>query len=118
MAMIVDRTDPYAALGLTPQATQEQIRRAYLALLRQNHPDTRRPGNRADNEASNTALQHVIGAYAILGDPARRASYDHRTSTHRTSTRARGRPTMPAPSNVPDQPPIQAGPVRWHGSRR
>ena len=117
---MIERTDPYAVLGLTPQATQEQIRRAYRALLRHNHPDSRPPNDPAGDAASNSTLQEVIAAYAILGDPARRAGYDHRTSTHPTRTRT---PTMmsraaPFPENRPDQPPIQAGPVRWHGSIR
>jgi curved DNA-binding protein CbpA len=76
---MIERTDPYAVLGLTPQATLEEIRRAYRALLRQNHPDSRQPSNPAGNAASNSTLQEVIAAYAILGDPARRASYDHHT---------------------------------------
>jgi len=123
---MIEPTDPYAVLGLTPQATQEQIRRAYRALLRQNHPDTRPSGEPAGNATSNSTLQEVIAAYAILGDPARRTSYHHRTSTHPTRTPPRTppwTPTMmrraaPFPKNGPDQPPIQAGPVRWHGSRR
>lgn len=120
MAMV--ENDPYAVLGLTPQATQGQIRRAYRALLRQNHPDTRPSSGPADNTASSSTLQQVIAAYAILGDPARRTGYDHRTTVHpiRTPTRAptRMRPAALFPENAADQPPIQAGPVRWHSSRR
>ena len=117
---VTERTDPYAVLGLTPQATPGQIRRAYRALLRQNHPDTRPSGEPAGNAASNSTLQEAIAAYAILSDPDRRRDSDDRTSTHPTRTRT---PTMmrravPFPENGPDQPPIQAGPVRWHGSRR
>jgi curved DNA-binding protein CbpA len=115
--MTVDRTDPYAALGLTPHATQGQIRRAYRTLLRQNHPDTRVRGDPADNAASDTTLQQVIAAYAILGDPACRAGHDHPTGPHQTSIPIRIRPGMPFARSAPDQPPIQAGPVRWHGSR-
>lgn len=119
---MIERTDPYAVLGLTPQATQEQIRRAYRALLRQNHPDTRPSGEPAGNAASNSTLQEAIAAYAILSDPDRRRDYDDRTSTHPTRTATRTTIRMPRaapfPENGPDQPPIQAGPVRWHGSRR
>lgn len=119
MAMRVDRTDPYAVLGLGPKATQEQIRRAYRALVRENHPDIRRSGDRDDNAASTTTLLQVRAAYAILGDPARRAEYDHRNTAQRTRSETRVRPSaMPFPGNGPDQPPIQAGPVRWHGSNR
>jgi curved DNA-binding protein CbpA len=114
--MTVDRTDPYAALGLNPNATQGQIRHAYRTLLRQNHPDTRTLGNPADNAASDRTLQQVIAAYAILGDPARRAGRDH-TRPQTTSVPTRARVGTPLRRKPPDQPPIQAGPVRWHGSR-
>lgn len=115
--MTVDRTDLYAVLGLTPQATQEQIRRAYRTLLRQNHPDTRPRGDPADNAASNTTLQQAIAAYTILGDPARRAGYDHRTVSQQTSAPTRTRPVPRFTQGDRQQPPIQAGPVRWHHSR-
>ena len=115
--MTVDRTAPYGALGLTPNATQGQIRRAYRALLRQNHPDTRPLGDPAASAASDRTLQQVIAAYAILSDPARQAGHDH-TGPPETSTPTRIRPGTPFPRNAPDQPPIQAGPVRWHGSGR
>jgi len=127
--MTVDRTDPYAALRLTPNATQSQIRHAYRTLLRQHHPDTRvRGGDPTDNDptdndptdnaASDTTLQQVIAAYAILGDPALRAAHDHATRPPQASTPTRVRTGMPFPRSAPDQPPIQAGPVRWHGRRR
>jgi curved DNA-binding protein CbpA len=114
----IERIDPYAVLGLTPIATQAQIRRAYRALLRHNHPDTRPFGDPAKKAASTATLREVIAAYAILGDPARGAHYDHSTSPQPTTrTRTRVRPPAPFPENGPDQPPIQAGPVRWHASR-
>jgi curved DNA-binding protein CbpA len=110
--MTIDRTDPYAALGLTPHATAGQIRRAYRMLLRQHHPDTRARGDFTDNAASDATLQQVIAAYAVLVDRTRRASHEGR---HRTSIPTRIRPMTPFARNAPDQPPIQAGPVRWHG---
>jgi curved DNA-binding protein CbpA len=109
-----DRTDPYAVLGLTRQATQEQIQRAYRTLMRRHHPDTRPMGDPAEHAASNTTLQQVTAAYAVLGDPARRASYDnHHTTPDQPSTPTPIRVLHLAHSTA-DQPPIQAGPVRWH----
>jgi curved DNA-binding protein CbpA len=113
--MTVDRTDLYAVLGLPPQATQEQIRRAYRTLMRRHHPDTRRPGDPSDSAASNTTLQQAIDAYTVLGDPVRRASYDQHTNRH-SSTPTLVRPPRFA-RGTPQQPPIQAGPVRWHPNR-
>jgi curved DNA-binding protein CbpA len=115
--MTVDRTDPYAALGLGPNATQGQIRHAYRTLLRQNHPDTRPQGDPASSAASDRTLQQVIAAYAILADPARRAGHDHvAPRTTGTPTPTRTRPGTPVRRAAPDEPPIQAGPVRWHRS--
>lgn len=34
-----DGTDPYLVLGLVPSATDEEIKRVYRALVRDNHPD-------------------------------------------------------------------------------
>ena len=116
--MPLDRTDLYAVLGLTSQATQEQIRRAYRTLMRQYHPDTRPHSDTEADSASNTTLQQVVGAYTILGDPARRASYDHRTHPHRPTTATRNWPRLPVPRHPLAQPAIQAGPVHWHPSRQ
>jgi hypothetical protein len=115
VAMTSDSTDLYAVLGLTPQATQEEIRRAYRTLMRQNHPDTRAPDDLAGRTGSNAKLQQVIAAYTTLGDPVRRTDYDQRSTRQQASTPTLVRPVMMAfPPNAVDQPPIQAGPVHWH----
>ena len=115
--MTGDRSDLYAVLGLTSQATQEQIRRAYRTILRENHPDTRPVGDPGDDAASNATLQRAIAAYTVLGDPLSRAGYDRHTSPRQTSTRSPIRPVWRFPHERTGQPPIQAGPVRWHPSR-
>ena len=61
--MTGERSDLYAVLGLTPQATQQQVRHAYRTLLRQNHPDTRPLSAPAEHAASHTTLQQAIAAY-------------------------------------------------------
>lgn len=115
--MTADRSDLYADLGLTSRATQDQIRRAYRMLVRQNHPDTRPFGEPADSAASDTTLELAISAYSILGDPARRALYDQRTTPTKPATPIRIRSVLRFHQAAPDQPPILAGPVRWHPSR-
>lgn len=35
-----DRTDPYLILGITPDISTEDLRKAYRRLVRENHPDT------------------------------------------------------------------------------
>ncbi|WP_154792704.1 J domain-containing protein [Occultella kanbiaonis] len=98
----------YAVLGLPPQATQAEIGRAYRALLRLHHPDTRSDGGASQGERSDAALQEVFRAYAVLGDPARRTDYDR-------EAKLLSRRALPAVSRIawPAQPPIVAGPVHW-----
>ncbi len=115
--MTGDRSDPYAILGLSSQATQGEIRRAYLTLMRHNHPDTRAPGDDAGTDATNTIARQVIAAYAVLGDPARRAVYDRSDTRQPFKNRVTVRREWRSPQSTPDQSPIQAGPVRWHGIR-
>jgi curved DNA-binding protein CbpA len=114
--MTADRADLYAVLGLTPRATQAQIRRAYRTLVRLHHPDLRPLGD-LDSSVSDTTLRQAIAAYAVLGDPARRAGYDHRTAPRQGDTSTSIRVRGPRAHGNPNQPPIQAGPVRWHRTR-
>lgn len=112
--MKMDRPDPYAVLGLAPGATQDQIGRAYRALLRQHHPDTRAPGDPPHDALSDAALQHVLAAYAVLRDPIRRADYDQQTGADSRPPVPPTPPETPARYESHGRPPIVAGPVRWH----
>jgi hypothetical protein len=53
----------------------------------------------------------VIAAYWVLRDPARRADYDRQ----RQPTTNTGPPPTAAASPRSPQPPLRAGPVRYHG---
>jgi curved DNA-binding protein CbpA len=63
--------DYYRVLGVARDASTSEIRRAYRRLARRHHPD-RNPG-----PDSPERFQTLAEAYAVLGDPARRARYDH-----------------------------------------
>jgi hypothetical protein len=62
----------YDILGVNPNATQAEIRAAYLKLAKQWHPD-RNPGNEAEAERRFKEIAH---AYDVLSDPDKRAAYD------------------------------------------
>ncbi len=111
--MTTKRPDLYAILGVPPNASPAQISRAYRALLRRHHPDTRTPDDESQNAAAATTLQQVLAAYAVLHDPARRADYDREARPRRHPAR---RPPQQPPNHqgAYGQPPIIAGPVRWH----
>jgi len=67
-----EEKDLYAVLGVSPLATQEEIRHAYRKLVRRFHPDS------GSEEASAERFQEVQEAYQVLGDLARRQAYDRR----------------------------------------
>ncbi|WP_406833041.1 J domain-containing protein [Pedococcus sp. KACC 23699] len=108
-----DPFDPYAVLGVSPQATQTEIRRAYRAMVRRSHPDTSPQSGRGPS--TGPTLQELMAAYEILGDPSRRTAHDHATIRIRHhSPETGGAPAVRTPADARTQPPIQAGPVRWH----
>jgi DnaJ-class molecular chaperone len=63
--------DYYAILGLSPEATEEEIKKAYRRLALQYHPD-RNPGNRQAEEK----FKEISEAYAVLIDQRKRNEYD------------------------------------------
>ena len=62
--------DYYAVLGVSRNATQEDIKRAYRKLARRLHPDVN-PGPEAEEE-----FKRVSQAYDVLSDPEKRQSFD------------------------------------------
>jgi DnaJ-class molecular chaperone len=65
------RRDLYEVLGVSRNATDEEIKRAYRRLARQHHPD-RNPG---DKQAE-TKFKEVQEAFDTLSDKEKRAQYD------------------------------------------
>ena len=65
------RTDPYAVLGVSRNATDDEVKDAYRDLARKHHPD-RNPGDQAAEER----FKEVSEAYSVLSDPDKRAYFD------------------------------------------
>ncbi|MFZ0406500.1 MAG: J domain-containing protein [Cyanobium sp.] len=64
----------YEALGVSPDASSQQLRQAFRALSKLYHPDTTSlPAAEAE-----VAFQRVRQAYGVLGDAAARRAYDER----------------------------------------
>lgn len=68
----------YDDLGLAAGASDEEIREAYLNLVRLLHPDSQR--DPALKRFAETQMRRVSRAYAVLSDPERRVRYDRTLS--------------------------------------
>lgn len=62
--------DPYEALGVSKDASDDEIRRAYRKLARTHHPDVSKEAGAEER------FKEIGEAYALLSDPERRAEWD------------------------------------------
>ena len=61
--------DYYAVLGVSRDASQEDIKRAYRRLARKYHPDVSKVGDAEER------FKEVQEAYAVLKDTEKRAAF-------------------------------------------
>jgi molecular chaperone DnaJ len=67
----METKDLYKVLGVSKEASQEEIRRSYRKLARKYHPDANRDDPKAEERFKE--IQH---AYEILSNPEKRREYD------------------------------------------
>ena len=85
----METEDPYKVLGLSRDASQDDIRKAHRKLVRKYHPDTNPEDPRAE-----VRFNEVQRAYEVLSNEQKRREYDKglRTSSRGRSGRPRARP--------------------------
>jgi hypothetical protein len=104
----------YGLLGVSPDASADEIRRAYYRAARQLHPDVN-----PDADAA-AAMRRLNDAWAVLGDPAARRRYDARPSPperRRSEWQPADRPAAPAGPAKRDEPAEPPEPAPPHPPR-
>ena len=63
--------DPYDVLGVSKNASEADIKKAFRTLAKKHHPDTK-----GGDSAAQKRFQEISAAYDILGDKEKRAKFD------------------------------------------
>ncbi|KAF9258928.1 DnaJ-domain-containing protein [Marasmius fiardii PR-910] len=68
--------DLYETLGVSKNATPEEIRKAYRKCALETHPDRHPNATSSEKEALENSFRQVSNAYEVLNDPETRREYD------------------------------------------
>ena len=79
--------DFYKILGVSKSATQEEIRKAYKKIARENHPDVK-----PDDKVAAERFKQAAEAYDVLGDDEKRKQYDQFGAAYRHAGGGGGSP--------------------------
>jgi len=72
----LDGVDPYEVLGVGHRSDPAEIRRAYLSLARQHHPDAHTADGPIERARAEARMRQINDAWALLSDPERKRRFD------------------------------------------
>ncbi len=84
LAASLEQLDYYALLSVRPDASGDDIKRAYHRVAGIYHPDGHRQADPGVRECLNTVFKRMSEAYRVLGDFSRRKQYDANLAQGRT----------------------------------
>jgi len=73
----------YEILGVKTNATPEEIKKAYVSLVKQYHPD-RAGENEEKKDEYNEKLLEIMNSYEVLSNPESKAAYDEEINVARS----------------------------------
>lgn len=71
------RKDYYKILGISKDATDDEIKKAYRKLAVQYHPDRQQGKSEDERAAAEEKFKEIAEAYEVLSDKEKRAEYDN-----------------------------------------
>ncbi len=104
----------YTILGVSRDASEDEVRKAYRKLALKYHPDRNKPGDKV----SEARFREIVEAYHVLADKNRRILYDYDLKKGIPKTTQITRPARPATTNTTSRPePLTASAI-WNKAHK